>query len=243
MREWGTSLRDVLLNEAAVEKLGFASPDDAVGWRPNDDFEVAGVVANFVHGSFHDPMEPMALVTNPRDYWFGVAVVPSTELSVTGPDFENRIRSAMSDLVPSPLFSMQSYTRAMNAMYAEETRLRRALTWIARAALLLVVAGLWSVSALIASRREREFGIRRVLGASDHHVFGTTHRAVRGTSCTGVCPRCNGRFSVDQALARQLRVPLRGRSCSSGCGGGWLVDRDVFCGSRVVNPFSCAAPD
>ncbi len=165
-------LRDVLLNEAAVEKLGFASPDDAVGWRPNDEFEVAGVVANFVHGSFHDAMEPMVLVTNPRDYWFGVAVVPSNGLSATGVDFESRIREAMTDLVPSPLFSMQSYARAMNAMYSEETRLRRALTWIARAALLLVVAGLWSISALIASRREREFGIRRVLGASDHHVFG-----------------------------------------------------------------------
>lgn len=60
----------------------------------------------------------------------------------------------------------------MDEMYVEETRLRRAMAWIARAALLLVVAGLWSISAFVASRRAREFGIRRVLGATDGHVFG-----------------------------------------------------------------------
>lgn len=81
-----------------------------------------------------------------------------------------RLHRELTAFGPAAFFSIRTYDEVVRTAYDAEYRLRRAMRVTSRAALLLVLAGLWSVSRLAALQREREFGIRKVLGAQSRHV-------------------------------------------------------------------------
>ena len=162
---------EVLLNRTAVKQLGFERVEDVIGHEPHRNLRVVGVVEDFVFQSLHESVKPLVLSMSWLPHWFGLAVaLESPDADRTAAAGMRRVAGVLEQFAPAPFFRITPYGERMRESYEAERRLERAVAWVSGAALLLVIAGLWSMSAFAASEREREYGIRKVLGARMSHV-------------------------------------------------------------------------
>ena len=162
----------LVLNASAVAALGFRSPRDAVGQTllssaSNGDTmnaEIVGVVADLRFGSPKEPVAPTLYFLRTDDVEGAAAAIAYAGAS---PDAAlGRIRSAWRAIAPDVVFRAET-ARATLDRYAEaDARQGRLFTFGAIAAVLIACVGLFGLSAFDAAQRQREIGVRKVLGAS-----------------------------------------------------------------------------
>jgi len=128
----------LILNEAAVEALGWASPEDAIGRviEPFGENTVIGVMEDFHYRSLRHRIEPLAL--EPGGY----------------------AATAVVRLAPG------NVAETLDRLYRAEQRTATIIGGFAGLAVLLACLGLFGLAAYAAERRTKEVGIRKALGAS-----------------------------------------------------------------------------
>ncbi len=180
--EAGTPIeRGYLLNETAAQTLGW-TPEEAVGKELNllgtDEaaLPILGVLRDFHVRSLHDAIIPVVLMPGE----FSSYSMPSSVVARLAPD---QVRDAMDHLqqvmathAPDEPFAYAFLDENFEAMYRAEERLRHIFTTFAVLAVLVACFGLFGLAALSAERRTKEIGIRKVLGASVHHLVGLLSR-------------------------------------------------------------------
>ncbi len=162
-----------LLNESAVNALGWEL-GTAVGkqFRVMDGGrlgKVVGIVRDFHFLSLHYPVIPLA---------FRMWPTPASQIE-TGrgvlslkvqPDSIQQaissIRSTMSDVSPLVPFEYYFIEEYINRMYSEEEQQRQVVSYSSGVSILIACLGLFGLAAFTASRRTKEIGIRKVVGAS-----------------------------------------------------------------------------
>ena len=162
---------NIVLSAAAVRKLGFASPQDAVGKTiraaiVDERFglvpaTIIGVVPDIRFRSVRDPYESVMFL---YDRGFLSDLVVRTRPGDAAAASE-RVRAVWQRFAPQVPFEARFADDIVRAQYdADEAR---ALTFASFAGLAIVVAclGLYGLAAFTAERRTREIGIRKVLGA------------------------------------------------------------------------------
>jgi putative ABC transport system permease protein len=150
----------VVLNQAAVQALGWASPQQAVGQRiQGSQLRVVGVAPDLLWETLRDPVRPMmyALV---RDS--GLLTV---RLSGARADVEQAIRATWLRYLPAqpPLIRPAASYYAL--AYADDLRLARLLACTTAAVLVLAVFGIYVLAAHSVQRRAREIVLRKLHGA------------------------------------------------------------------------------
>ena len=80
------TVREFLLNETAVKKLGLTSPQDAIGKRiqiglNNSDGVIVGVVKDFHNKSFHETIDPVCITTS--NVWYFNSAIKITPASLS----------------------------------------------------------------------------------------------------------------------------------------------------------------
>lgn len=164
--------QSVMVNQAAVRSLGFDGPEAAVG-RPIQvdgiDVTIAGVVADV---RFNDPRE----VVPPVVYALTRGPVPAPVLFIrtaATPDaaLESQIQQAWSGVAPDVPMTVQTARAALRDLTQSDRRRGQLFAGGALAALVIGAIGLFGLSAFIVSRRQREMGIRKALGARSDQVF------------------------------------------------------------------------
>jgi putative ABC transport system permease protein len=164
------ALTPVVLNASAARALGFHSPRAAVGQtllEPNADggtssWEVAGVVADLRFGPSKEPVSP-ALYRLRTDA-IGAAAIAYAGAS---PDAVlGRIRASWRAIAPNAVFRAETARASLNRYAEADERQGRLFTFGAVAAVLIACVGLFGLSAFDAAQRQREIGVRKVLGAS-----------------------------------------------------------------------------
>ncbi len=165
----------VVLNEAALGQMGWATPEEAAGqtfFFNGQDRTVVGVVADQHMGSFREPIEPMMVeVAEP---WFGGPLHYGTLLvrlragqlgsGVGG------IRAALRRLGAEAEPEVEFLDEAVAGLYEAERRLGGVLAAFGGVAVLLACLGLFGLAAYTAERRTKEVGVRKVLGASVRQI-------------------------------------------------------------------------
>ena len=156
----------VLLNESAVRALGLKDPVGArlsIPGAENKEREVivVGVVKDFHIQSFHYKISPMILYINPQMYICALARAVQGSRSQTA----NYIKSVWKSIYPDAVLNMKYLDDAYYKLYMSEEKSGQLLSVFTALALLISCLGLFGFASFIVSKRIKEVGIRKVLGA------------------------------------------------------------------------------
>lgn len=160
-----------ILNETAVNSLGFGSPEDALGKHVTiglNDIEapVIGVVKDFHTSSLHNAMESVVLLNFPTLYYdAGVKVTmssASTELKT--------IEEIWTQLFPEYLYEYTFLDDYIERLYREEERMFTVFEIFAGIAIFIGCLGLFGLVSFMANQKVKEVAIRKTLGASTAQI-------------------------------------------------------------------------
>lgn len=159
----------LVLNESAQKSLN-VNPGDKLKLQFWDsEFTVAGIVKDFNFESLHHAVKPMAFMHN-RDFnayrYFSFKVHPGDLLtSVT------EIEKQWKTIFPDDPFIYSFVDDNIQASYKMEYQLRKASGISAMLMLVIVLTGILGLTSLSLSKRTKEIGIRKVLGASVSNIM------------------------------------------------------------------------
>ena len=161
--------RMVVINRLAVAKLGFSSPQEAVGKTVGIDRPrtIIGVIDQL---HFYSPR----LADDPTYYLYyrDIAPYPTITLRFSGDprpvvDATQAIWQRMAPQVP---FVGNTGVHALGKFYQDDDRAARLFGIGAGLAVLIGCVGLWGLASFNTARRIKEIGIRKTLGASSTDV-------------------------------------------------------------------------
>ena len=167
-KEYGTDTLNFVLNESAINAIGWKSAQDAIG----KDFKyggttghVIGVIKDFHFESMHQKIVPIVLqVFPPSNVFFNNLTV-----KLSG----NNVQSSLAYLektwnkfLPETPYQYTFLDENFDALYQSEQRQGTIFTVFACIAIFIACLGLFGLSAFTITQRVKEIGVRKVLGAS-----------------------------------------------------------------------------
>jgi len=165
----GENVVPVLVNETYARTLGFKDPTQACGkqllYRENGLwYTISGIVKDYHQTSFHETIRPLIIIT-----WLSDAKSVAVRLGVQG-DSVKKVMSAMASkwrtLFPGVPFTSTSLQDTIDRLYLEENRTALLMQSATVIMILISCMGLFGLALFSASRRAKEIGIRKVLGAT-----------------------------------------------------------------------------
>jgi ABC-type antimicrobial peptide transport system permease subunit len=158
--------RPCILNWSAGDALGkkILLPSGAAGLTV---MNVVGVVADFNHASLRQRIEPLILQFHPShfNYLF---------VRYDGPNMHSvvsTIEKKWKTFFPTKVFEYTSLNQSGHELYKEEKSLGDSIAAFSAVAVLIATIGLFGVGLFIVQQKTREFGIRRVLGATTQDIY------------------------------------------------------------------------
>lgn len=174
-KEFGADSSSIILNEAAVKKLGFDTKT-AIGKRlyyelgnTRRETQIVGVVKDFNFESLHTAIRPYALTTSiTGKHQYLIADVRKGDYGKLISDFEKLWLKIGSDTPFTYSFLDQDFQRR----YEKDQRTADIISYFTVIAIIIACLGLFGLSTFSAAQRTREIGVRKVLGASVAEVAG-----------------------------------------------------------------------
>ena len=167
----------VLINETLCKRLGF-NPQNAVGQRlytqyppnPITYVEVAGVMKDFNYNSLHGEVKPFMLVysSDPGNFSY---IVTSTD-SKNYKALFGKMEIIWHKNLPAVPFEYAFLDAEVQKQYETEITLSQIINSFTLMAILISCLGLFGLAAFSAEQRQKEIGIRKVLGASVSGIIG-----------------------------------------------------------------------
>jgi ABC-type antimicrobial peptide transport system permease subunit len=157
----------IILNESAVKKMEL---DNAIGKiikTGNSESEIIGVVNDFQLGSVHHIIEPLVFRFRPAGVATNVLVKikPGTEQSVI-----KRLEQYYKKFHPNYPFEFSFFDSDYRALYAAEERVASLSRYFAGLAIIISCLGLFGLATFTAQKRQKEIGIRKVIGATVSNI-------------------------------------------------------------------------
>lgn len=174
--EYGDDLNKIILNEEAVQLLGYNSNEEALGRQLTmevlkDPLEIIGVVKNYHQQSLATPYKPIIFFIKERVPFIATPYISIQINNPIGTQQITEIEQSFRNLFPTSLFSYYFLDDFNDNLYRED----RNFGWIFASAALLAVfvacLGLWVVTLFSTLSRTREIVIRKVLGAGKLELF------------------------------------------------------------------------
>lgn len=160
-------LSSFMINETAVREFGWGSPEEAIGKTLTKATQkvgqIIGVVSDFHYNALTQPIGALIL---------DVSVPEFTALSVRvrqGADYQatlDFVGTKWQEFFPEKTFEYRILDEALASSYQNQDRLGDIMGWFAGLAILVSCLGSYGLILFHAKRREKEIGVRKVLGAS-----------------------------------------------------------------------------
>jgi putative ABC transport system permease protein len=161
--EWNDNSK-VLLNERAVQQLGFATAEEAIRTKVKWDeryLEVIGVVKDYHHNGLQKAIDPIIFYPQNNSAYF--------TLRLTADKMPEKI-AALDKLYktyfPGNPFDYFFVDDNYNKLYTTEQQYSRIFTTASLWAIFIACLGLFGLATFTVESRTKEIGIRKVLGAS-----------------------------------------------------------------------------
>jgi len=162
-KEFSTDMQDaVVINKKAAELLGF---DDPIGQTIESWFgqkgKIIGVIQDYHTTSLHFDMMPFILYPTEQSQNMLIRMNPGN-ISKT----IDLIQQTIHEIVPDDPFYFNFLDESINSMYRLEQRTGKLVMISAILAIFISCLGLFGLVTFAAERRVKEFGVRKILGAS-----------------------------------------------------------------------------
>ena len=171
----GINYTKVVLNERAALAIGFPDAESAIGQTlriPGDPtlYTIKGVLRDFHFGSMAAPIQPMVVFSLKgsvlyRYLSFKIAPEGIAEQMAA-------LQKKWTELMPGSAFEYTFMDEILAKIYAAELQMKRSAYAASALALLIALLGVLGLVSLNLQRREKEVGVRKVLGASVLGIIG-----------------------------------------------------------------------
>ncbi len=170
-----SSERKIILNERAVEQLGFENASAAmnadVSFWENDPSRVVGIVKDHHQLSLHHEVLPIVYSLAPNDFlsdgYYSFRVDPRADLQ----EVFGGIQDAYTEAFPYTQFDLVDVQSSFEHQYRADAQFRLLTMVFAAIAVMVAGLGLLGLVTITAKRREKEVGIRKTLGATVASIF------------------------------------------------------------------------
>ena len=159
----------VILNEAAVDMLGYDSPEEALHQqvqlmeRGDPVLEIVGIIENYHQQSLRQAPESIVLRYAPSAVGYvALRIKPAGTIHHT----LEQIRETWGQAFPGSPFDYFFLDDFFNRQYRADRQFDRVFSVFTMLAILIASLGLFGLASYTAVRRTKEVGIRKVLGAS-----------------------------------------------------------------------------
>jgi cell division protein FtsX len=163
-RNYGSDTNKIMVNETAVAAMHLKNP---VGKNIYDDgyrLQIVGVIKDFHFESLHEPVKPsFFLLQGDGGPWskIMVRIKPGQQQAMI-----DRIRDLYTTYNPGFPFTYRFLDEDYQKQYETEVRVTTLAKYFSGLAILISCLGLFGLAAFTAQRRQKEIGIRKVVGAS-----------------------------------------------------------------------------
>ncbi len=160
----------IILNESAARKLGFDSPDKAIGQvirgsmaRLGDaDMTIIGVIPDIYFRSIKFGIRPSVYFR--RTDRFSNATIKFTTNDV--PTLIKQVEQIWNEVAPMVPFRYEFVNELIKAQYADEQAKYKLFMVFSVLAIIIACLGLYGLASFTAEQRTKEIGIRKTFGAS-----------------------------------------------------------------------------
>lgn len=163
-RNYGTDSSAIVINESMAKQLGVADPVGTV-FKMGDDgpVHVIGVVKDYNYESLRKKIEPLVMTMKEPSalYYIFVKVETKTPIATL-----QRIATVWKGLNPLAENDASFLDENTQRLYVQEKRFSKIFLTGAILAVIISTMGLFAIAVLVTAHREKEVGIRKVLGAS-----------------------------------------------------------------------------
>jgi len=161
--------RPVVINKRAMDDFGFKNAEQAIGQQialadPSYKMTIVGVADNFVANSLHQASPPIIWTDVQESLQYRYLSIRLQQGSLS--NALQKLEKKWKALMPDAPFEYQFMDERIKNLYESELQLHRASQIATAVSLLIVVLGLTGLISLAIHLRNKEVGIRKVLGAS-----------------------------------------------------------------------------
>ncbi|WKN41406.1 ABC transporter permease [Tunicatimonas pelagia] len=163
-RDFATDSMGFVINEAAVEYMGFDDPiGEQMDWGENGIYTIIGVVEDMITQSPYAPVRQMIFfIDYDRSDILNIKLKPDVSTQQALADIE----SVYKKFDPVNPFEYNFTDEQYAQKFSTEIRVGKLSGFFAILAIFISCLGLFGLASFVAERRTKEIGIRKVLGAS-----------------------------------------------------------------------------
>jgi len=160
------TLKEVVVNEALLKKLGVANAQKAIGkdisigggeWVP-----IVGVVKDFKTSSLRDAVRELAIYPGKQNYNEVAVKLHNNNIAQT----VSQIQKIWGKTYPEYAFMSHFTDETITSFYEQETRLALLYKIFAGIAIFISCLGLYGLISYMVAQKTKEVGVRKILGAS-----------------------------------------------------------------------------
>ncbi|MBD3275967.1 MAG: FtsX-like permease family protein [Candidatus Marinimicrobia bacterium] len=170
--EYSTDKNTIVLNDAAVRKMGLTDPIGEEFYRiadPSDRYSVIGVAKNFNFRSLHHRVEPLLLKPlKAGDWWRYIEIKSNTE---DRKELISGIQQAWNSIAGQQYLDYSFLEDQVATLYEKERSIKRSVEFFSLVAILISCFGLLGTVLNTTAERTKEIGIRKVVGASVFEIL------------------------------------------------------------------------
>ncbi|MEP7373281.1 MAG: ABC transporter permease [Chitinophagaceae bacterium] len=152
---------EIIFNETAIKQMGLKDPLGKMIKFWGMERQIVGVAADFNFESLYQPVKPCFFQVYPIMPNVMVKMKAGTEKQTI-----EKIQKAFTAFTPGMAFDYRFLDQDFQAVYASEKRVGILARYFAGLAIIISCLGLFGLAAFTAQRRQKEIGIRKVVGAS-----------------------------------------------------------------------------
>jgi putative ABC transport system permease protein len=164
------TVREFLINEELLRKSGFTAPEEVVGKMLKVDhmnFQIVGVIKNFHNRSFREDIQPQVIATDTRSYETATFRINVQNAGTILPQVEK----VWTQLFPEYVYEQTFMDDALARFYETESNILQLVRLFAIIAVLVGCLGLYGLASFMVTRKTKEVGIRKSLGASVANIL------------------------------------------------------------------------
>lgn len=167
----------VILNEEAVKQFGFASPQDAVGkkiWiesldkEPN---EIIGVTKDFHQQSLKEAYAATVLFMDPKLTWVPLKYISVQVNQSHVTPVNAQLATLWTGIFPDSSFDYFFLDDFYAKQYEQDIHFGQVFILFSSITIIIACLGLFGLTAYSTVRRQKEIGVRKVLGASAQSII------------------------------------------------------------------------
>lgn len=170
-RDAGTDhLQSLIINEEGVRRLGFIDPEKALGQAVEvmgKKASIIGVIKDYHFEGLQQPLRPLLMEVDVSK--FSIFSLRLNDLDVS--TSIERVKKLWDTSFPEKVFEYEFLDDQLQQSYEREKRFGELINIFSGLAIFISSLGLFGLAAYIGHQKQKEAGIRKVLGASTGQVF------------------------------------------------------------------------